>query len=115
MARIGEVLKDTFGITGARNGAEQAKGMYWQYEKAGVIFSAALSGIMQVTNPNVYHDVETLDESSTLKNVTRRTALDLISTGGALALGTIGGQPELAVAAKVVYNAVSSKINRDSS
>ena len=113
MANVKEITLDTLGVTGAQDGAKLAEGMFFQDKRAGKLLTAATSGAMQVMQPNIYYDLTTNFEERSGRIQAVRGALDIVSTIGAIALGTVGGQPEIAVVAKVVYNAVSSKINRD--
>ena len=115
MARLEEIVSDTVGITAAKEGAKASEGMFYQDKRLGKILSGFTSGFMQVMQPNFYYDLTSSEKPDLPKSdkPIRRWLADATFATGAIALATVGGQPEIAVAAKVVYNAVSSKINRD--
>src|ERR1035437_2744353 len=104
MANVKEIVSDALGVTGAKEGAKLAEGMFYQDKRAEKLLSATTSGVMQVMQPNIYYDITTNFEERSGRMQTVRGALDIASTLGAITLGTVGGQPEIAVAAKIAYN-----------
>jgi hypothetical protein len=113
MARLKEIVSDTLGITAAKQGVEDAGGMFYENKRLGKILNGSSSGIMQVMEPNYYYDLTSGGEHEHPRRKTVRELVDAATFVGAVALATLGGQPEIAIAAKVVYNAVSAGINRN--
>jgi uncharacterized protein (DUF2236 family) len=114
MASLGEIVSDTVGRSAAIQGVADvdAGRIFFQDKRLGRVFAGTLEGAMQVMLPNFFYDV-TFREHGNLRRDAVHLLTDAATTVSAVALATAGGQPEIAVAAKVVYNAASSKINRD--
>jgi hypothetical protein len=109
MARLKEIVSDTVGITAAIEGAKTSEGVFRK------IYRAYGMGVIQVMEPNFYYDVTASEDSALPQSdkPIRRFLADATFATGIVLLATVGGQPEIAVAAKVVYNAGSAWLNRD--
>jgi hypothetical protein len=112
MENLREIASDTLGISGAKQGAKDAEGMFYQYKTLGKILNGSVNGLMQVIEPNLYYGVQSEEAPDKTARMVIGTYLDTGVTIGTIILA-MSGQLEVALGAKVVYNAVVSKLNRD--